>query len=187
MATATRSALAPFLILFAALYAGFGVQSPYLPALLDDRGLRPEAIGMVLAAGTAVRLAAGPAAGRLADRLDAAKLVFAGCAAAAALMALLYLSAQGFWPLFAVGLLQAAALAPLAPLCDPGKSWGVTASPRSSGSMRRCLPPPHYVPHGYGSSRLGLWRHPRRPAASAAASLSCSGCGSSVAWCWSRR
>ena len=66
MATSTRSALAPFLILFAALYAGFGVQSPYLPALLDDRGLRPEAIGMVLAAGTAVRLAAGPAAGRLA-------------------------------------------------------------------------------------------------------------------------
>jgi MFS transporter, PPP family, 3-phenylpropionic acid transporter len=115
MATSTRSALVPFLILFAALYAGFGVQSPYLPALLDDRGLRPEAIGMVLAAGTAVRLAAGPAAGRLAERLDAAKLVFAGCAAAAALMALLYLSAQGFWPLFAVGLLQAAALAPL---CD---------------------------------------------------------------------
>jgi len=70
MAPSTRSALAPFLILFAALYAGFGVQSPYLPALLDDRGLRPEAIGMVLAAGTAgtaVRLAAGPAAGRLAD------------------------------------------------------------------------------------------------------------------------
>jgi len=111
MEPSTRSALAPFLILFAALYAGFGVQSPYLPAFLDDRGLRPEAIGMVLAAGTAVRLAAGPAAGRLADRLDAAKLVFAGCAAAAALMALLYLPAQG-------SILQAAALAPLAPLCD---------------------------------------------------------------------
>src|ERR1700736_1678180 len=118
MEPSPRSALAPFLILFAALYAGFGVLSPYLPVLLDDRGLQPEAIGMVLAAGTAVRLAAGPAAGRLADRLDAAKLVFAGCAAAAALMALLYLPAQGFWPLFAVSLLQAAALAPLAPLCD---------------------------------------------------------------------
>ena len=73
---------------------------------------------MVLAAGAAVRLAAGPAAGRPADRLDAAKLVFAGCVVVAALMALLYLSAQRFWPLFAVGLLQAAALAPLAPLCD---------------------------------------------------------------------
>ena len=46
MAPSTRSALAPFLILFAALYAGFGVLSPYLPALLDDRGLRPEAVGI---------------------------------------------------------------------------------------------------------------------------------------------
>src|ERR1700720_3603524 len=113
-----RKALILFLILFAALYAGFGVQSPFLPGLLKDRGLRPEAIGTVLAAGTMVRLAVGPLAGRLADSLDAAKLVFAGCAAAAALMALLYLPAQGFWPLFAVSLLLAAALAPLAPLCD---------------------------------------------------------------------
>jgi PPP family 3-phenylpropionic acid transporter len=111
MAPSKRSALVPFLILFAALYAGFGVQSPYLPALLDDRGVRLEAIGMLLAAGTAVRLAAGPVAGRLADRLDAAKLVFAVCVAAAALISLLYLPAQGFWPLFAVSLLMPNALA----------------------------------------------------------------------------
>jgi MFS transporter, PPP family, 3-phenylpropionic acid transporter len=118
MALSTRRALIPFLVLFAALYAGFGVQSPYLPALLEDRGVRLEGIGIVLAAGTALWLVAGPAGGRLADRLDAAKLVFAGCAGAASLLALLYLTAEGFWPLFAVSLLQAAALAPLAPLCD---------------------------------------------------------------------
>src|SRR6266853_1284640 len=118
MTAFSRLALSRYLTLYAALYAGFGVLSPYLPSLLESRDLRPEAIALVLAAGSAVRLAAGPAAGRLADRLDAAKLVFAGCAAAAALMALLYLPAQGFWPLFAVSILQAAALAPLAPLCD---------------------------------------------------------------------
>jgi MFS transporter, PPP family, 3-phenylpropionic acid transporter len=118
MALSTRRALIPFLVLFAALYAGFGLQSPCLPALMEDRGVRLEGIGIVLAAGTALRLVAGPAGGRLADRLDAAKLVFAGCAGAASLMALLYLTAEGFWPLFAVSLLQAAALAPLAPLCD---------------------------------------------------------------------
>jgi PPP family 3-phenylpropionic acid transporter len=118
MALSTRRALIPFLVLFAALYAGFGVQSPYLHALLEDRGVRLEGIGIVLAVGTALRLVAGPAGGRLADRLDAAKLVFAGCAGAASLMALLFLTAEGFWPLFAVSLLQAAALAPLAPLCD---------------------------------------------------------------------
>ena len=72
MTPSMRKALVLFLILFAALYAGFGAQSPFLPGLLKDRGLRPEAIGTVLAAGTMVRLAAGPLAGRLADRLDGA-------------------------------------------------------------------------------------------------------------------
>ena len=55
-----------FLILYGALYAGFGVQSPYLPSLLELRNLTPEAIATLLAAGTAIRLVAGPAAGRLA-------------------------------------------------------------------------------------------------------------------------
>jgi hypothetical protein len=41
-------ALLGYLLLFAALYAGFGVQSPYLPSLLQAHGLRPEAIGIVL-------------------------------------------------------------------------------------------------------------------------------------------
>jgi len=111
-------ALVGYLLLFAALYAGFGVQSPYLPSLLQEHGLRPEAIGIVLAAGTAIRLAAGPTAGWLADRLDAARLVFAACAAVAAIAALGYLPAAGFGPLLAMTLLQASALAPLAPLGD---------------------------------------------------------------------
>src|ERR1700676_2996779 len=78
-----RGVLISFLMLFAALYAGFGVQSPYLPALLKDHGLAAEAIGVVLASGTAIRLAAGPLAGRLADRFDATRLVFAAFARAA--------------------------------------------------------------------------------------------------------
>jgi PPP family 3-phenylpropionic acid transporter len=68
-----------------ALYAAFGVQSPYLPSLLDSHGLPPEAIALVLAAGTAIRLAAGPVAGRLADTLDAPKAVLIVCSAAAGL------------------------------------------------------------------------------------------------------
>ena len=113
-----RGALLAYLILFAALYAAFGVQSPYLPRLLQDHGLGAEAIGTVLAAGTAIRLATGLAAGHIADRLDAVRLVFASCAAAAAVVAIFYLPARGFWPLLAVSLAQASALAPLAPLCD---------------------------------------------------------------------
>jgi MFS family permease len=75
MTAFSRLALSRYLTLYAALYAGFGVLSPYLPSLLESRDLRPEAIALVLAAGSAVRLAAGPAAGRLADRLDASKVI----------------------------------------------------------------------------------------------------------------
>jgi PPP family 3-phenylpropionic acid transporter len=118
MAGFSRAALSRFLILYAALFAGFGIQSPYLPTLLHSRDLPQEAIALVLAAGTAVRLAAGPAAGRLADRLDAAKVILALCSAAAALIALGYLPTRGLWPLLAVGVLHSAALAPLAPPSD---------------------------------------------------------------------
>jgi PPP family 3-phenylpropionic acid transporter len=110
--------LAPYLVLFAALYAGFGVQSPYLPASLGEHGLEPAAIGIVLAGGTAIKLLTGPIAGQLADRLNAARLVFAGCAAGASLAVLGFLPAFGFWPLLMIALLQAAALGPLAPLGD---------------------------------------------------------------------
>jgi PPP family 3-phenylpropionic acid transporter len=89
----------------------------------------------MLAAGTAVQLMAGPAAGRLADRLDAAKVMLALCSAAAALIALGYLPAQGAWLLIAVGVLHSAALAPLAPLSDT-LALGAAAPAGSNGAVR---------------------------------------------------
>jgi len=118
MSAFLHPALYRFLVLYGILYAGFGVQSPYLPTLLGSRGLGAEAISLVLAASAAVRLAAGPAAGRFADRLDAPKLVLAVCAAAAAVLVLGFLTASGLWLVLAVGVFYSAALAPLAPLSD---------------------------------------------------------------------
>ena len=64
--------LPTFLAVYGLLYAAFGVQSPFLPALLSERGLRAEEIGIVLAASTAIRVFAGPAVGHIADRLATA-------------------------------------------------------------------------------------------------------------------
>jgi PPP family 3-phenylpropionic acid transporter len=114
----SRNPAIPYLMLFAALYAGFGVQSPFLPALLKDHGLAISTIGIALAVATATRLVAGPIAARLADRYNALRLVFAICAAGAAAAVILYVGAQHFWPLLGVSLLQAAMLAPLAQLGD---------------------------------------------------------------------
>src|SRR5204862_8248925 len=101
MISSSPSILYRFLFLYGFLYAGFGVQSPYLPILLDNRHLRPETIALALAAGTALRLMAAPAVARLADRVDAPRAILALCSAAAALTGLGYLPAQCAWALLA--------------------------------------------------------------------------------------
>ena len=53
--------LPEFVAAYGLLYAAFGVQSPFLPALLREQGLHPEEIGIVLGASTAIRVLAGPA------------------------------------------------------------------------------------------------------------------------------
>jgi PPP family 3-phenylpropionic acid transporter len=100
------------------LYAAYGTVSPFLPSFLGERGLDASEIGIVLAAGTLMRLVAGPAAGRIADRLDATRTVVAAGAAAAGLLAFATLLGHGFPALLVLGLAQAVALAGLAPLAD---------------------------------------------------------------------
>jgi MFS transporter, PPP family, 3-phenylpropionic acid transporter len=113
-----RGVLLGFISLYAALFSAFGFSSPFLPAFLAERGLKPEQLGVVLGAATALRLVCGPVAGRLADRFHFLRAELAVCAVLAAGAALLYLAAHGFWIVMAVSLLQAAALAPLVPLAD---------------------------------------------------------------------
>ena len=134
MISSSRSMLYRFFMLYGSLYAGFGVQSPYLPILLDNHHLRPETIGLALAAGMAMRLMAAQAVARLADRLDAPKVILALCTTAAALIGLGYLPAQGAWLLIAVGVLHSAALAPLPPLSDT-LALGAAAPAGSGGAV----------------------------------------------------
>ena len=133
MISSSRSMLYRFLILYGLLYAGFGVQSPYLPILLDNRHLRPETIALALAAGMAMRLMAAQAVARLADRLGAPKVFLALCTTAAALIGLGYLPAQDAWLLIAVGVLHSAALGPLPPLSDT-LALGAAAPAGSGGA-----------------------------------------------------
>ena len=55
-----------FIFSHGTMFAAFGVASPFLPALLHERGLGPSEIGAVLAAGTAIRPITGPVISRLA-------------------------------------------------------------------------------------------------------------------------
>ena len=112
------SPLPRFLALYAGLFAAFGVASPFLPGLLQQDGLTPGALGIVLASGTAIRLLAGPLGGRLADRLGRPSAVLAGFTAAAAIVALGYAPARGLPLLLLVSVAHAAVLAPITPVAD---------------------------------------------------------------------
>src|SRR6478672_4943764 len=108
----------PFLLLFALLYSAFGVASPFLPALMEGRGIAAEQIGIIFGTATAIRLISAPIAGRIADRTQALRATLAACTIATALAGLGYLSASGFWALLTVSLLHALALAPTTNLAD---------------------------------------------------------------------
>jgi PPP family 3-phenylpropionic acid transporter len=114
----TARALPRFLMLYAVLFAAFGVASPFIAAFLAGRALRPEAIGLVLAAGTAVRLIGGPLGARLADRVGAPRLVPVSFAVAASCMAFCYLPAEKLWLLLLVSIAHASVLAPITPITD---------------------------------------------------------------------
>src|SRR2546428_2364055 len=116
-------ALSRFILLYAALYSGFGFASPFLPAFLASHGLQPEELGLVLGAGTALRLISGPLAGRLADVRNAFRAELAIFAVLAAGAALLYLPMPGSWQVAAGGPFHAPpAPPPLPPPRPPAPS-----------------------------------------------------------------
>jgi PPP family 3-phenylpropionic acid transporter len=123
-----------FILLYAAMYAAFGVASPFLPAFMSARGLPPEQLGIVLGAGTAVRLLTSPLAGRIGDLIQALRVVLVVCTALAASVTLGYLAAHGFWLLLMMSLLHAASLAPITVLAD-ALALG-SASPLLHGNRR---------------------------------------------------
>ncbi len=127
--SAPASTLPRFLALYGALFCAFGVASPFLPGLLLEHGVRPEWLGVILAAGTATRLLAGPAGGRLSDRSGRPALVLAGLTAAAAVVALGYVPARGFLPLLLIGMAHAAVLAPINPVADALALGSANAKP----------------------------------------------------------
>jgi PPP family 3-phenylpropionic acid transporter len=130
MQTLTR-----FILLYGVMYAAFGVASPFLPAFMSKRGLPPEQLGLVLAAGTAVRLLSSPLAGRLGDSIHSLRTVLIVCLLLAAAVTSGYLGARGFWLLLGMSLLHAAALAPVTILSDAlalGAASGRSRSTQSS-------------------------------------------------------
>ncbi len=129
------------LTLFGLIYGGFGLFSPYLPALLAARGLDAQTIGFALAAGTLVKLVVSPPLARFADRRQRVAAILAAALLASSLAAAAYGAQVAGLPLVALTLAQAAALAPAAPFAD---AIAVSAAERSNF--------PYGVARGTGSA-----------------------------------
>ena len=107
-----------YIVLYVALYAAFGVASPFWPKFFQTRALGPQQISVILAAAMLVRLVSGPLVGVLADVVGSLRLVLAACAAVAAAAAAALFYADTFMLLLAAALVQAAALAPTTSIAD---------------------------------------------------------------------
>jgi PPP family 3-phenylpropionic acid transporter len=107
-----------YIALYAALYAAFGVASPFWPKFFETRALTAQQIGLILAAAMSMRLVAGPLVGMFADFLGSLRLVLAACAVFSAATAAALWWADTFWLLFFIALVQAAALAPTTSIAD---------------------------------------------------------------------
>jgi PPP family 3-phenylpropionic acid transporter len=105
-------------LLYGVLFAGPGIAMPFLPVFLSARELSPEAVALALGVAQAARLLAGPAGGRLADRIGRRRPVIVGCAVLAAAGALLLLPGHGFMALACALAVHGSGSAPLTPLVD---------------------------------------------------------------------
>jgi hypothetical protein len=145
------SALWLFLSTYALLYSAFGVQSPFVPALLGERGLPAEDIGLVLAAAMVVRVLVGPLVSHAADRLRRHTSILCGCALFAALATISFLFARNLAGLLCVALL------PAATLLRWGR-WRRSPMRWPPGQRRRAGRTAHGGLNMVGCALLDLWR-----------------------------
>lgn len=103
---------------YAAFFAVIGIQQPFWPLWLADRGLSATDIGVVLAVSVGIKVVGTPAVAHLADRSGERKrwtVLFAALALAA--FALFHIS-HGFWPILLVSLVFFAVWPPIVSLTE---------------------------------------------------------------------
>jgi MFS transporter, PPP family, 3-phenylpropionic acid transporter len=116
-------------LVYVALFSMMGIQLPYWPVWLADRGMGAEQIGVLLGVFTWARLAA-PWAGSWADRRGRGGHL--ACALAGATLACFagFVWADGFAPLLLLSAALGLALAPILPLAD-----GIAVSAAAAGRI----------------------------------------------------
>ncbi len=101
-----------------AIFAANAVTSGFLPLWLADRGVAAAAIGVMLGAGSAIRVLAVPGWGLVADRAGRLRPPMLAACLAATLTAAAFPAVRQFWPLLLLLTLNGVAASALSPLTD---------------------------------------------------------------------
>jgi len=102
----------------AVLFLGSGIQLPFLPLWLKDKGLTDPQIALIVAMTMAVRIIAIPMGTFAADLTQRRRPVIIACAFGTFLAYVLLHFMSGFWPILIGVMLAAALLAPVVPLSE---------------------------------------------------------------------
>jgi len=102
----------------AVLFLGAGIQLPFLPLWLKDRGLSDAEVALVVGLMMAVRIIGIPFGTFIADLAQRRRAVIIACTFGATAAYLVLNVVAGFWPILICGMLAAALLAPVVPLTE---------------------------------------------------------------------
>jgi PPP family 3-phenylpropionic acid transporter len=125
-------------LFYAFLSLGMGIQLPFLPLWLGDKGLSASEIGIIFAGMTASRIVASPLVALAADRYNNRRAIIIACCFLSFASYLGLALASGFWPIFALAIVAGAVFAPVFPL---GEGFGIDGSKE----------------HGLDYGRMRLW------------------------------
>ena len=100
------------------LFLGSGIQLPFMPLWLKDKGLSEAQIALVVAMMVAVRILAIPVGTYVADATGSRRTIIITAALGTGSAYLLLHFMSGFVPILVVAMLAAALLAPIAPLTE---------------------------------------------------------------------
>ena len=103
-------------LFYAAVFLFVGVSLPFWPVWLSAKGLSATEIGLLITAGSWIRIAAPQIAAHIADRRGRRRGVLILLASASLAVHLLFLISEGFAALLAVSILAAIAFTPIIPM-----------------------------------------------------------------------
>lgn len=121
---------------YAALFLVYGASLPYLPVLLDARGLSAAEIGIVSSVPLFLRLFLTPVIAVHADRRGDHRSVIIGLSLAGVSAILLLAGVRGFWPILLCATLFLVTIQSTMPLIETIAMAGVKRSGHNYGRMR---------------------------------------------------